>query len=92
MKKWRRESILDIYNLLLAAFLFISPWMFAQANGTAAADLRVSGVAVAILSLAAMLAFATWEEWANLLLGLWLIASPWILGFRIRARCTSASA
>ena len=81
MKKWRRESILDIYNLLLAAFLFISPWMFAQANGIAAADLRVSGVAVAILSLAAMLAFATWEEWANLLLGLWLIASPWILGF-----------
>jgi hypothetical protein len=81
MKKWRRESILDLYNLVLAAFLFISPWMFAHASGTAAADLRVSGVAVAILSLAAMLAFATWEEWANLLLGIWLIASPWILGF-----------
>jgi SPW repeat len=81
MKKWRRESILDLYNLVLAAFLFISPWMFAQANGTAAADLRISGVAVAILSLAAILAFATWEEWANVLLGLWLIASPWILGF-----------
>jgi predicted cobalt transporter CbtA len=81
MKKWRRESILDLYNLVLAAFLFISPWLFAQANGTAAADLRISGVAVAVLSLAAILAFATWEEWANVLLGLWLIASPWILGF-----------
>jgi hypothetical protein len=81
MKKWRRESILDLYNLVLAAFLFISPWLFAQASGTAAADLRISGAAVAILSLAAMLAFATWEEWANLLLGIWLIVSPWVLGF-----------
>jgi SPW repeat len=81
MKRWRRESILDLYNLLLAAFLFTSPWMFAYASGTAATDLRVSGLAVAVLSLAAILAFATWEEWANLLLGIWLIASPWILGF-----------
>ena len=62
-------------------FLLISPWLFAMANGTAAADLRASGAAIAILSLAAMLAFANWEEWVNLLLGLWLIVSPWVLGF-----------
>src|SRR5512141_2335660 len=81
MKKWRRESALDVYNLLLAMFLLISPWLFARANGTAAADLRASGAAIATLSLAAMIAFASWEEWANLLLGLWLIVSPWMLGF-----------
>lgn len=81
MKKWRRESALDVYNLLLAMFLLISPWLFARANGTAAADLRASGAAIAVLSVAAMAAFASWEEWANLLLGLWLIVSPWVLGF-----------
>ena len=81
MKKWRHESVLDLYNLLLAAFLFISPWLFARANGTAAIDLRASGAAIAILSLAAMVVFANWEEWANLLLGIWLIISPWVLGF-----------
>ncbi len=81
MKKWRRESGLDVYNLLLAMFLLISPWLFAHANSTAALDLRVSGAAIAILSLAAMVAFAYWEEWVNLLLGLWLIVSPWLLGF-----------
>jgi len=81
MKRWRRESALDLYNLLLAMFLLISPWLFARANGTAAVDLRTSGAAIAILSLAAMVAFANWEEWANLLLGLWLIVSPWALSF-----------
>ena len=81
MKIWRRESALDLYKLLLAMFLLISPWLFARANGTAAADLWASGALLAILSLAAMVAFANWEEWINLLLGLWLIVSPWVLGF-----------
>ena len=81
MKKWRRESPLDLYNLGLAMFLLISPWLFARANDTAAVDLRASGAAIAILSLAAIVAFANWEEWINLLLGLWLIVSPWVLGF-----------
>ncbi len=81
MKTWRRESALDLYKLLLAIFLLISPWLFAMANGTAAVDLRASGAVIAILSLAAMVAFANWEEWVNLLLGLWLIVSPWVLGF-----------
>jgi SPW repeat len=33
------------------------------------------------LSLAAVVAFSSWEEWANLLVGIWLIISPWMLGF-----------
>jgi hypothetical protein len=41
----------------------------------------VSGAAIAILSLAAIIAFSKWEEWINLLLGFWLIVSPWVLGF-----------
>jgi hypothetical protein len=81
MRKWRAESVLDLYNLLLAAALFISPWFFARASETAVVDLRLSAAAIAILSIAAMVAFSYWEKWANLLLGLWLIASPWLLGF-----------
>ena len=81
MKKWRPESVLDLYNLVAAMFLLVAPWLFVRANPTAAIDLRVSGAAIAILSLAAMVAFSRWEEWANLLLGTWLIVSPWLLGF-----------
>ena len=81
MRKWRAESILDLYNLVLAMLLFVSPWLFAHASGAAAIDLRASGAAIAIISLAAMVVFSNWEEWANLLLGIWLVASPWVLGF-----------
>ncbi|HEX3538563.1 MAG TPA: SPW repeat protein [Stellaceae bacterium] len=78
---WRRESALDLYSLVLAAILLVSPWLFTLTNTTARIDLWASSLAVILISLAAIVAFAKWEEWANLILGLWLIASPWILGF-----------
>jgi SPW repeat len=81
MRKWRAESVLDLYNLLLAAVLFGAPWFFAHASRTAELDLLISAAAIIILSLAAMIAFSAWEEWVNIALGLWLVVSPWILGF-----------
>lgn len=77
----RSESVLDIYNLLLAMVLFASPWFFAHASRTAGIDLWLSSAAIIILSLAAIVAYATWEEWINLALGLWLVVSPYLLGF-----------
>ena len=81
MRKWHAESVLDIYNLLLALILFGAPWFFAHASRTADLDLRLSSAAIIILSLAAIIAFSAWEEWINFALGLWLVASPWLLGF-----------
>ena len=81
MRKWHRETVLDLYNLLLAALLFVSPWLFRLTNGSGKMDLWATGAVVALISLAAMIAYKDWEEWANFLLGLWLIASPWLLGF-----------
>jgi SPW repeat-containing protein len=81
LQRWRSESVLDLYNLLLAAVLFGTPSFLAHASRTAELDLWLSGAAIVILSLAAMIAFSMWEEWVNLALALWLIASPWILGF-----------
>jgi hypothetical protein len=66
---------------VLATVLLASPWLFTLTNKSARIDLWASSVAVILISLAAIAAFAKWEEWANLLLGIWLIASPWILGF-----------
>jgi SPW repeat len=79
--KLRRESALDLYTVAFGLFLFVSPWLFAYANEGARIDLWASGAAVAVLSIAAIIAFANWEEWLNLLLGLWLLVSPWVLGF-----------
>jgi SPW repeat-containing protein len=86
LRKWLTRnvdsrSVLDLYNLLLAVILFGAPWFFAHASRAAALDLRLSATAIIILSLAAMIAFSAWEEWLNLALGLWLVVSPWLLGF-----------
>src|SRR5262249_10466894 len=81
MKQWRSESVLDLYNIAIAVVLLASPWLFKLTNGTARMDFWISGVVIIALSLAAIVAYANWEEWINFLFGLWLIASPWILGF-----------
>lgn len=81
MLKWRRESVLDIYNLVLALFLFVTPWLFAYANEDAKIDLWASSALIAVISFTTFIAFSNWEEWFNLLLGIWLVGSPWVLGF-----------
>ena len=42
----------------------------------------ITGIAIAILAIAALAAFAVWEEWLNLIVGLWALVSPWVLGFQ----------
>lgn len=90
MKTWRREAVLDLYNLVLAVLLFASPWLFKLTNGTARLEFWVGGAAIAAISIGAIVAFASWEEWANLAFGAWLVASPWLLGFA-HARATHFS-
>jgi SPW repeat len=62
--------------------LFVSPWLFAFAGGLQSQNAWISGIVIAILSVAALAAFAEWEEWLNLIVGLWVLVSPWVLGFQ----------
>ena len=39
------------------------------------------GAAITAISIAAIVAFSDWEEWLNLLLEVWLVISPWVIGF-----------
>lgn len=76
-----RETVPDIYNLFLAAVLFISPWLFKLTNSQGKMDLWITSAIIVMLSLAAIIAYRDWEEWVNVVMGVWLIASPWLLGF-----------
>lgn len=72
----------DFFNLILAACLFISPWLFGFVGDVM--PTRNAWIVAAVLALvasAALSAFAEWEEWVNLVLGLWLMVAPWMLGF-----------
>lgn len=88
-----RKHWQDWGNLVLGLWVFISPWVLQQIVATgaeagsattssaAAWNLYIVGIAVAALAGAALFAFQAWEEWTNVALGAWLLASPWVLGF-----------
>jgi hypothetical protein len=82
MENWTNARYCDVANLILGAVLLISPWIFGFAAGPATENASVAGIAIAVLAIAALAAFAVWEEWLNLIVGLWTLASPWILGFQ----------
>ena len=100
MRRWQ-----DWGNLVLAVWLFFSPWILNFAVGTAAGvevggnvaagaavpvrgpvanaawDAWILGVIIAIIAIVAMLRAAPWQDWATLILGIWLFIAPWILSF-----------
>jgi multisubunit Na+/H+ antiporter MnhB subunit len=81
----RREAVLDIYNAVLGAFLFISPWLFAYSYEPARAGAFAAGAVLALVSLLAIAAFREWEERVNLAIGCWILASPFVLEFPHRS-------
>ncbi len=52
-----------------------------QAGGNAAWNAWVLGVIVFLVALSAISRMELWQEWLNLLLGAWIFAAPWALGF-----------
>lgn len=80
-QKWR-DSGVDVVNLVLAAFLFLTPWIFGFISDHAAApNAWASGIVIGGVAIAALTRFAEWEEWINLVLGVWVLVSPWVLDF-----------
>lgn len=82
MKDWTNAKLCDAANLILGAFLFISPWIFGFGGSRAAENANITGILIAVVAIAALAAFAVWEEWLNLIAGLWTLVSPWMLGFQ----------
>jgi hypothetical protein len=82
MDEWTSAKLCDVANLVLGMVLFFSPWLFGLAAGAQWQTASTVGIFIGVLSVAALAAFAVWEEWLNLIAGLWLIVSPWLLGFQ----------
>jgi SPW repeat len=82
MDDWSSAKLCDVTNLLLSVALFFSPWLFDLSAGAQWQTASTVGIIIAVLSIAALAAFAVWEEWLNLIAGLTLIVSPWLLGFQ----------
>ncbi len=76
----RREAkIIGGLDTLVGMWLFGSSFIFAGAPALAW-SLALTGAAVAVLAGSRALGYAkAWPSWTNLFLGLWTIASPWVL-------------
>jgi len=77
----------DWASLVLGIVLFISPWAlgvaFADDAGStrAAWDAWVLGIAISLVSLAALGRMEFRQDWVNLVLGIWVFIAPWVLVF-----------
>lgn len=82
MEDWSSIRLCDVVNLLLGATLFFSPWALDLSIGAQWQIASFAGIAIAVLSIAALAAFTVWEEWLNVVAGLALIGAPWLLGLQ----------
>jgi hypothetical protein len=76
--KWQ-----DWVTLVLGVWLFFSPWIlgfYASIPG-ASWSFFLIGIAFVVFAAFGLRTRTAWEEWVTLILGLWMIVSPWILAF-----------
>ena len=72
----------SLVNVLLGSWLSVSPWPLGWSNRPAASSSILFGLIVIMLAFASV-AVPRYRGFAilNALAGLWVFASPWILGF-----------
>ncbi|MGZ5167250.1 MAG: SPW repeat protein [Burkholderiales bacterium] len=70
-------------NIVFGLLLFFLPWLlgFAAALPMRGWNFFVIGAAIVAFALLALHMRSQIGAWANLILGAWMIVSPWILGF-----------
>lgn len=76
------KNVQDWINLVCGVLLFISPWALGFAGDQMAARAAwIGGIVFFVLAVAALVQFAEWEEWVELIAGVLVVISPWVLGF-----------
>lgn len=77
LKHWQ-----DPVSALLGVGLVVSPWILGFEGELAAmVTMVVVGLALTAVALGATFVPHAAEEWTEGALGLWLLASPWVVGF-----------
>ncbi|MGN6309210.1 MAG: SPW repeat protein [Xanthobacteraceae bacterium] len=72
----------DWFGMLLGLLIALSPWAAGDEVGHAAVwNAALIGVAVFFLAELEYVALTRWEETGQLLLGLWLVMSPYVFGY-----------
>jgi hypothetical protein len=72
-------------NLILGAILFISPWYsITWFNARSSWNAWILGVAIMLVAIWALASVTpAFVSWINVLLGIWVFISPWVLRFAV---------
>ena len=79
VKHWQ-----DPLNAALGVWLILSPWVVGfQDQATPSMNAVAVGILLGATALGATFVPRAWEEWTEGALGLWMVISPWALGFEM---------
>jgi hypothetical protein len=71
----------DWSSWALGIWLLLSPWaLFFEYEPTAMHNALMVGALIIVAEVVELSVFRDWEEWINVVLGAWLVISPWTLG------------
>lgn len=79
----QENRVPSVLNFLAGIWMLISPWVLGIASIRNVTGNNVL-LGIAVLILAASRAWGgqgVWASWTNVVLGLWVLISPWALGF-----------
>lgn len=81
-----RQRWEDWVTALIGLWVFVTPFVLpmfgaSSLDGLATGNFYILGILIAVVGLAEAYAYRLWEEWVGIVLGLWLLISPWVLGF-----------
>ncbi|OBV38992.1 SPW repeat protein [Janthinobacterium psychrotolerans] len=75
LKRWQDQVI-----LLLGLWLIVSPWALGYAQGSPQlVNALISGLVIAVLAAFDLYKTYFWAVVVNLLVGVWVAVSPWVL-------------
>ena len=88
----KHSSLKGFLRAMIALWILISPWVLVhlsmappsqpQISASALWNFLIVGVVMMVISIAQLMASTVWEGRVNAAIGIWLIVSPWVLGFR----------
>lgn len=85
-----QDVVTLLAGVVLVAALFVIDITPPDGTGlqTTTWNFVIVGLAAIATAAVALYAYQAWEEWVALGLGLWMIVSPWVLGFNTIAILT----
>jgi SPW repeat len=78
IRRWQDKAILVLGAWLIASPLAIG---FSSDIGARSLDFYFIGAVIALLAVYELWRRSMWGEWLLLILGAWMVGSPWLVGF-----------